>query len=1046
MPDGGPDDVSISASMQGDLVAALGEVDEQLEDTGDEAERMGEKGRAGGKAFAAGMKDAARGADRARDASGRFVAAGGRANETLRDTARDSRLAASGLDKFSRKAQKAAKSAGGLGAILMMIKWGAIITAVFALVGGLSALAAGAAIAIGGLAPMAGVLAGALPLWAATKLSVAAVKLAADELEPTLNRIKKRFTDLGPVIARGGLQQGLDYFGNSLDKLSALTGRGLASLGGQLGNAARQAGNMAKSAPFLNQIRRIFYGLEPIVGNLSKGMLFLVRALLNVLEAALPMAQSMAAVFAQNARRLQLWTAEQLANGRMAAWLNKAWQTFRRTVGVVADFLVGMFNIFRIAAGYSTQMGTSIEATAAKFRAWTESAGGQARINRYFQESLPALREMGRLLGMIARGFGSMAANANVAPLLAQIRTELAPAVSDLVNNMAGQGGLGPATISAAAAMVRLIASLDFSALTMFLQALAGVVNAIVWIGENVPGASFVISGLLGAFLGFKVLGPVFSMVAGGAKAFAWISAANKMTGELSMMQKVVGGLVLPMLRTLAGFLGGVMLNAIKGIGIAIRFAFVTTPIGWIILAIAALVAGFIYLWNHSAAFRDFFIGIWNAIRTAFMAVVNAIVTAWSALVNALKAAWQATVGFIITVARWIWDHGLKQVLGFIVGAFKVQFAIIAFIVQTVVYIIMAIVAGLAWVFEKLWQGITAGAQWAFNNVILPVVNFFKAIWDGIVSAASVIWQLFVARISSAWTGFYNNVIAPVVNFIRGLWNGLVSGLSAAWQLFVARISGIWRNFTGVVSSVVGGIRSLWSGLTSWLSSIFKPVGTAISAVFTAIGKAAGVAGGVIKGIWDGVLNALKAVWNVIARVWNAIPSVTVPDWVPGIGGTTFGLPKMPILWSGGEAPGGRALVGELGPEPLVRNGQVVGMLGQHGPEVASIPPGGYVVPNLDTLKRMPGLTKTLPSAVAAAVSRSVPGYGSVLAHEDGRSTAPAPAGSDTRALERRLAELTAELRRRPPTVEGNGDIAAEVERVMRKLRREDELHARYSY
>lgn len=1045
MPDG--DEVSISASLQGDLAAGLEDVQHEVDDTGDAADRMGAKGQAGGRAYAAGMDKAARGADRARNASREFAAAGGRANEQLRDTARDSRLAASGLDRFAKKAQKAAKSAGGLGVALTAVKWGAIVSGVFALVGGLSALGAGAAIAVGGLSPMVGVVAGALPLFAAAKLSMLAWKLAATQLEPVLTRIKNQFTELGNQIAKGGLRSGLNYFANSLGGLADVAGRGLASLGGQIGQAARKTGDLVASAPFLAQITRIFHGLEPIVGNVTDGLLYLARAIINVIEGAMPMAQTIAADFAAITQSLAEWTAAQLANGQMAAWLNKSYSIFKRTIGVIVDVLVGLFNIFRAGAGYAGDMGASIEDAAARFREWTGSAEGQARINTYFQDSLPALREMGRLLGMAAAGFGSMAANANVAPLLAQIRTELAPAVSDLANNLAGQGGLGPATITAATAMVRLMASLDFSALTMFLQALGGVVNGIVWVSHNVPGASFVISGLLGAFMGFKLLGPVFSMVAGGAKAFAWIKGAATLTGELSVMQKYLGGIVFPMLRTFAGFLGGALVTAVKAVGLALKAAFITSPIGWIILAIAGLVAGFIYLWNKSAAFRDFFIGIWEAMKAAFSAVVNAIVTAWTSTVSALTTAWQAAVNFIVMVAMWIWDHGLKQVVTVIVAAFQVAWNIIVFIVQTAVYIIMAVVALIAVIMEAIWKLIAAGAMWLWNTVLLPVFTAIGVAWSAVTTALGAAWTAVVTALSTAWNWFWTTILQPVFSAISVAWTAVTGAIGTAWNAVVGALTAVWNGFKSVVTTVINAVKTAWNALVSWMAPIFAPVGRAISAVFNGIKSVAEAVGRVIKGIWDGIIGAIKWVWNLIAKVWNSIPSVTIPDWVPIVGGSTFGLPKMPILFAGGEAPGGRAVVGEAGPEPLVRGGNVIGMVGQHGPEVAKIPPGGYVVPSLDTLRRIPGLTRTLPADVAAAVSRSVPGYGSVLAHEDTRPAAPPLAAANTRSLESALADLAAELRRRPPTVNtSGGDVAAEVERVMRKLRREDELNARYRY
>lgn len=128
-------------------------------------------------------------------------------------------------------------------------------------------------------------------------------------------------------------------------------------------------------------------------------------------------------------------------------------------------------------------------------------------------------------------------------------------------------------------------------------------------------------------------------------------------------------------------------------------------PVALVVLAIAALAAGFIYLWNTNKGFRDFFIGAWKAIQRAAGAVaswftgtllpavagfvagvraniakaigfvtgipgkIRAAVTGFAELlVNAgraiidgflrgLKAAWDGVTGFIGGIAKWIADH-----------------------------------------------------------------------------------------------------------------------------------------------------------------------------------------------------------------------------------------------------------------------------------------------------------------------------------------------------------------------------------------------------
>ena len=50
-------------------------------------------------------------------------------------------------------------------------------------------------------------------------------------------------------------------------------------------------------------------------------------------------------------------------------------------------------------------------------------------------------------------------------------------------------------------------------------------------------------------------------------------------------------------------------------------------PIVLIVAAIAAAVAAFIYFWNTSEEFRQFWINLWEAIKSAVQAVVQAIAT-----------------------------------------------------------------------------------------------------------------------------------------------------------------------------------------------------------------------------------------------------------------------------------------------------------------------------------------------------------------------------------------------------------------------------------
>ena len=79
-------------------------------------------------------------------------------------------------------------------------------------------------------------------------------------------------------------------------------------------------------------------------------------------------------------------------------------------------------------------------------------------------------------------------------------------------------------------------------------------------------------------------------------------------------------------------------------------------PIGLVIAAVGALAAGFVYLWNKSEGFREFWKNLWPNITKLVENAGKAIGDAWKNLVNTGKRLW-TNIGDTISG---IWD-GIKQ-------------------------------------------------------------------------------------------------------------------------------------------------------------------------------------------------------------------------------------------------------------------------------------------------------------------------------------------------------------------------------------------------
>jgi hypothetical protein len=356
---------------------------------------------------------------------------------------------------------------------------------------------------------------------------------------------------------------------------------------------------------------------------------------------------------------------------------------------------------------------------------------------------------------------------------------------------------------------------------------------------------------------------------------------------------------------------------------------------------------------------------------------------------------------------------------------------------------------------ERLFQGIIYWAKLAWNGVLKPIFTLIAtvavAVWNAIAIAAQFCWNLIVAGATWVWTAILKPILDLLLIVASAVWLGISTAAQFCWNLIVTGATwlwtvvlqpifsvistigaAIWGAISGAASAAWGVIKGVWEVVSGWFSGIFDGVSKAANSVWEGIKTVATGAADIVKGAWDTVVGAVKSVWNAIANVWNGIPSVTVPDWVPLIGGKEFSLPKMPVLYQGGPTPGGPALVGEHGPELLVRDGRVVDVLGTRGPEVATLPRGGYVVPNLSTI--LSGMARPLPRAVATAMAKASPSYAQAGANHDAE-------------LAEAVRELTATVRSsRPLVVHGGEDTRKAVRDALRDHDREQRARSAYSY
>ena len=387
------------------------------------------------------------------------------------------------------------------------------------------------------------------------------------------------------------------------------------------------------------------------------------------------------------------------------------------------------------------------------------------------------------------------------------------------------------------------------------------ILDALKWLSENFDKVVLAVKIAAGAFVAFKAaaLGlKTINVVTGVIKGLhgAFLSCQTAADGFKLGMEGIKGasqGVTSAKIGTAFGVIAGAVKKATIQV-VKLGIAFATNPIGATVIAVTALVAGFIWLWNNVEGFRNFFIGAWDGIKNAVDGFVEGFKNVFNGVVDWIKE-WGLTVLAVLFFP-------FSLLLGFIISK---------------------------------WDEISA----FFSGVATWFADFFRGVWDTIVAIFTPVVQFFSDMFSQAWTAICD-VWNAAAGFFGDVWNKVVGVFQAVGTWFGDRFREAWENVKRVFAPVGQFFQDMWNTIVNKFTTIGTAVGNAIG------GAVKSVVNGIISGA-EKSINFFIGLINGAAGIINNIPGVHIPK-VPEV---HFGR-----LAKGTEhAEGGRYLVGENGPE-----------------------------------------------------------------------------------------------------------------------------------
>lgn len=234
------------------------------------------------------------------------------------------------------------------------------------------------------------------------------------------------------------------------------------------------------------------------------------------------------------------------------------------------------------------------------------------------------------------------------------------------------------------------------------------------------------------------------------------------------------------------------------------------------------------------------------------------------------------------------------------------------------------------------------GVKEAFRNTANIIQNVWetilKPVWDTFMETLDWLWKEHLKPLVDEFLDFcgtladgalqiYNKFISPIVNWfvnvfgppIRNAFQMVVSVIGSVIGTVVDAAKGIIEALKGVVNFIVGVFTGDWKKAWNGIKQAFQGVVDGIKGIFKG-------AVNVIIDLINTMLRAMTTGINTVIRGVNKM-SFTVPDWVLGIGGKTFGFNikeikgyQIPKLAQGAVIPPNQQFAAILGDQTHGRN------------------------------------------------------------------------------------------------------------------------------
>ena len=262
------------------------------------------------------------------------------------------------------------------------------------------------------------------------------------------------------------------------------------------------------------------------------------------------------------------------------------------------------------------------------------------------------------------------------------------------------------------------------------------------------------------------------------------------------------------------------------------------SPIGLVVIGIAALVAGIIYAYTHFQTFRTIVNDVGNFLKTVFIDALHAVETAVTAVGTFVVASWNT----LKSAATTAWNA-----------------------IKTVI--------------TTVWDALKTAATTAWNAISTVITT----VWNALKTAATTAWNAISTAVTTVWNTLKSTattVFDALKSFFQITWDAIKTIFTSAWTLIksvvntgVSDVKAILNWFAGLPGLFKGWWDQVVAAAKADINLLISDVKAIPGLILSALGNLGNLLFDVGKAIMQGLLNGIKQAWNDVAGFLSSLAS-----------------------------------------------------------------------------------------------------------------------------------------------------------------------------